>query len=198
MRWSRKRSLAAPLPYLTFRPTYPRTSERPATRTTMTMSTMTTKEEDHEERTRRTEIATSATPRVDLSAKGNKLLYLWKYTSSNEGGIGVVFTEVGPLERRLRSTDDSFFEESAERERERERERETFVPLDRRSALHHACTAPIRSDGCDRAVRKKVSGSARSISSGFSPGWNSTCAGVSRVAVSCTVLFLFLSLGKVW
>ena len=127
MRWSRKRSLAAPLPYLTFRPTYPRTSERPATRTTMTMSTMTTKEEDHEERTRRTEIATSATPRVDLSAKGNKLLYLWKYTSSNEGGIGVVFTEVGPLERRLRSTDDSFFEESAERERERERERD-FCP----------------------------------------------------------------------
>ena len=45
-----------------------------------------------------------------------------------------VFTEVGPLERRLRSTDSRLFLRTVRREKDRER---AFVPLDRR-----ACIAP--------------------------------------------------------
>lgn len=90
------------------------------------------------------------------------------HVASNEGGIALCLRRWDPSSADyVPPTTLSPLEESA---RERCRERETFVPPDRRSALHHACTAPIRSDGCDRAARTKVSGSARPISSRFSPG----------------------------
>lgn len=78
----------------------------------------------------------------------------------------------------------------------------TFVPPDRQSALHHACTAPIRSDGCDRAARTKVSGLARhpTILSGFSPAstlypagkTRNICSIATRVYVTLVLRFFLL------
>lgn len=139
MRWSRERSLAAPLPYLTFwrrcaraRPTYPPVDER----------------EDDETRWRRGRPRRlQHPPCVDLPRERNKLLYLWKYTRAAPrratAGWRCLYAEVGPLERRR---DDHVPPTTP-----------TFVPPDRRSALHHACTASIRSDGCDRAAQTKLS-----------------------------------------
>lgn len=145
MRWSRERSLEPhPCLYLP-RPTYPRT-QRINGRTTATRIARTSNEEqDYNIITLR-----------GFRERERKINY---YIYENacrvyEGGIAVVFTEVGPLERRPRSTKEFVSRESGERKRERER---TFVPPDRWSALHHACTASIRSDGCDRASRTKVS-----------------------------------------
>lgn len=111
MRWSRERSLEPhPCLYLP-RPTYPRT-QRINGRTTATRIARTSNEEqDYNIITLR-----------GFRERERKINY---YIYENacrvyEGGIAVVFTEVGPLERRPRSTKEFVSRESGERKRERE------------------------------------------------------------------------------
>lgn len=147
MRWSRERSLEPhPCLYLP-RPTYPWT-QRINGRTTATRIARTSNEEQDYN------IITLRGFR-ERERERDKLLYLWKCTPGvrrwNRGCVYGGGTPRAPttFHQRVR-----FKREWREKEKERKR---TFVPPDRWSALHHACTASIRSDGCDRASRTKVS-----------------------------------------
>lgn len=96
---------------------------RLATRTTTTMTT--TKEEDcedeHEGRLQHPPLVCGFTCREKIN------YYIYENTRREQRRWNrVVFTEVGPLERRLRSTDDSF---STRRERKRKMQRKRdFCP----------------------------------------------------------------------
>lgn len=151
MRWSRERSLEPhPCLYLP-RPTYPRT-QRINGRTTATRIARTSNEEQD---------YNIITLRGFREREREKEINYYIYENARrvyEGGIAVVFTEVGPLERRPRSTKEFVSRESGERKRKRERELLSLLI----AGLH--CTTPVQ-------LRSEVTGAIEPLERKF-PGWS--------------------------
>ncbi|KOX76328.1 Putative transcription factor SOX-15 [Melipona quadrifasciata] len=118
-----------------------RMDERPATRTMTMSTTTTTKEEDYEERTPRR--LQHLPLRVWIYPRWEINYYIYENTRR------ATKVESALCLRRWDPSSADYVPPTALSPKRvpRERQRETFVPLDRRPALHHACTAPIRSDG---------------------------------------------------